>query len=74
MELAVAPVEADDAEAPRVMFVPVARKEDRTVSSVPSTTVLFKPDSPLYVYDFPVLVPGAEVALKQDMVTDSKLA
>ena len=43
VELAEAPDEADDADAPRVMFVPVARKEDRTVSLSPSTTVLFVP-------------------------------
>lgn len=49
VELADAPEEADDAVAPRVMFVPVARKEDKTVSSVPSTTVLFVPATLLYV-------------------------
>jgi len=35
--------DADDEEAPRVMFVPVARKEERIVGSLPSTTVLFVP-------------------------------
>jgi hypothetical protein len=43
VELAVAPEEADEAEAPSVMFVPVARKEERIVLSFPSTTVLFVP-------------------------------
>lgn len=37
--------DADDEEAPKVMFVPVARKEERTVGLLPSTTVLFVPAS-----------------------------
>lgn len=39
-KLADAPEEADEDEAPNVLFVPVARKENRTVSSFPSTTVV----------------------------------
>jgi hypothetical protein len=33
----------DDDDAPSVMLVPVARKEERMVLSFPSTTVLFVP-------------------------------
>jgi hypothetical protein len=40
VELAVEPAAADDTEAPIVMFVPVARKEDNIVGWSPSTTVL----------------------------------
>jgi hypothetical protein len=37
--------DADEETAPSVMFVPVARKEERIVGSLPSTTVLFVPAS-----------------------------
>jgi len=56
------------------MFVPVPKNDLRIVGSFPSTTVSFVAAVLLYVYETPVLVPGADVALKQDTCTDSTVA